>query len=106
MAYVLKQLYKQKPSLVAEAVADLLAMPGVLADDELSWPMVLERWPQTIPSLGDAIVAAAASQEQYETRSPPSTTRSERNSPGKARPPTGRIDGRKRRPWRRSDARR
>ncbi len=66
MAYVLTQLYKQKPSLVAEAVADLLAMPGVLAADELSWPMVLERWPQTIPSLGDAIVAAAASQGQYD----------------------------------------
>jgi len=66
MVYVLTQLYKQEPSQVAGAVEDLLAMPGVLAADEVSWPLVLERWPQTLHSLGDAIVAAAASQGQYD----------------------------------------
>jgi predicted nucleic acid-binding protein len=66
MVYVLTQLYEQEPSQVAEAVADLLAMPGVLAEDEVSWPLVLERWPETLRSLGDAIVAAVASQGQYD----------------------------------------
>jgi predicted nucleic acid-binding protein len=66
MAYVLIQLYQQEPSQVAEAVADLLAMPGVLAADEVQWPLVLERWPQTLASLGDAILAAVASQGRYD----------------------------------------
>jgi len=66
MVYVLIQLYKQEASQVAAAVADLLAMPGVLAADEVSWSLVLERWPKTIDSLGDAIVAAVAIQGRYD----------------------------------------
>lgn len=66
MAYVLIHLYKQRPEQVAETVADLLAMPGVLAADEVAWPLVLERWPRTIRSLGDAILAAVADQGRYD----------------------------------------
>jgi predicted nucleic acid-binding protein len=35
-------------------------MPGVISEDEVVWSDVLERWPHTIRSLGDAILAAAA----------------------------------------------
>jgi predicted nucleic acid-binding protein len=66
MAYVLLQFYKQEASQVAETLADLLAMPGVLTAGEVSWSLVLERWPKTIGSLGDAMVAAAAIQGRYD----------------------------------------
>jgi predicted nucleic acid-binding protein len=66
MIYVLTQLYHEDPKSVAEDVADLLAMPGVITTDEVMWSVVLERWPQTIPALGDAILAAAASGGQFD----------------------------------------
>jgi predicted nucleic acid-binding protein len=43
MVYVLTQFYHEDPPSVAEDVADLLAMP---------------RWPDPVPALGDAILAA------------------------------------------------
>ena len=61
MIYVLTQLYHEEPQDVARDVADLLAMPGVVSTDEVVWSLVLERWPHTIPTLGDAILAAVAS---------------------------------------------
>jgi predicted nucleic acid-binding protein len=61
MIYVLTQLYHEDPAGVAEDVADLLAMPGVVSTDEVAWSQVLERWPHPIPALGDAILAAVAS---------------------------------------------
>jgi predicted nucleic acid-binding protein len=66
MVYVLTEFYKQEASEVAEAVEDLLAMPGVLPAEEVSWSLILERWPKVIDSLGDAIVAAAAIQGRYD----------------------------------------
>ena len=41
-------------------------MPGVIPADEVSWPLVLERWPQVIRSLGDAMLAAVASEGKYD----------------------------------------
>jgi predicted nucleic acid-binding protein len=61
MIYVLTQLYHEDPQSVAEDLADLLAMPGVISTDDVMWSLVLERWPSTILALGDAILAAAAS---------------------------------------------
>jgi predicted nucleic acid-binding protein len=66
MVYVLTQIYRQEASGVAELVRELLAMPGVLTADEVSWLLILERWPKVIDSLGDAIVAAVAIQGQYD----------------------------------------
>jgi predicted nucleic acid-binding protein len=60
MIYVLTQLYDDPPETVAEDVSDLLAMPGVLSVDEVSWTLVMDRWPRTISSIGDAILAAVA----------------------------------------------
>jgi len=67
MVYVLTQLYHQDSAEVAGAVAELLAMPGVISSDVVSWSLVLERWPETIPSLGDAIVAAVAAQGRFDS---------------------------------------
>jgi predicted nucleic acid-binding protein len=66
MIYVLTQLYHQDPQNVARDVADLLAMPGVISADEVAWSLVLERWPHTIPALGDAILAAVASRGSFD----------------------------------------
>jgi uncharacterized membrane protein (Fun14 family) len=46
---------------VAQDLSDLLAMPGVISTDTVSWGLILERWPQSIASLGDAMLAAVAS---------------------------------------------
>jgi predicted nucleic acid-binding protein len=66
MIYVLTQLYHEDPQSVAKDVADLLAMPGVISTDEVVWSLVLELWPHTIPALGDAILAAAASDARFD----------------------------------------
>lgn len=66
MIYVLTQLYHEDPQGVARDVADLLAMPGVISTDEVVWSLVLERWPHTMPALGDAILAAVASRDPFD----------------------------------------
>jgi predicted nucleic acid-binding protein len=66
MVYVLTQLYDEDPEAVARDVSDLLAMPGVSSTDEIPWSLVLERWPRTIPALGDAILAAAANRGSFD----------------------------------------
>ena len=66
MVYVLTQLYDEEPGEVARDVAELLAMPGVIPVEEVSWTRVLERWPEVISSLGDAILAAVASEGRYD----------------------------------------
>lgn len=66
MIYVLTQLYHQDRVEVAEDVSDLLAMPGVISIDEVSWNLVFERWPETIPAVGDAMLAAAAAHGRFD----------------------------------------
>lgn len=66
MVYVLTQLYKADPLDVAETVRKLFEMPGVISVSDINWRLVLERWPETIPSLGDAILAAVASEPGYD----------------------------------------
>jgi predicted nucleic acid-binding protein len=66
MIYVLTQLYHEDPQRVAGDVADLLAMPGVVSTDDVAWSQVLELWPRPIPTLGDAILAAVASQGRFD----------------------------------------
>lgn len=66
LVFVLLQIYKVAPADVAENVKELLAMPGVIPADEVAWSLVLERWPHSIASFGDAIVAAVAAQGLYD----------------------------------------
>ena len=66
MVYVLRNLYKVEPPKIAQAIRLLLAMPGVVAIGEVVWSLVLERWPETISSLGDAVLAATAVEGSYD----------------------------------------
>ncbi|MBV8543830.1 MAG: PIN domain-containing protein [Acidobacteria bacterium] len=66
MIYVLTAVYREDPADVAQDLVELLAMPGVISEDNMSWSSVLERWPETIPALGDAILAAEASRGRYD----------------------------------------
>ena len=66
MTYVLTQLYREDPLEVSGDVSDLLAMPGVVSMDDVPWSLVLERWPHTVPALGDAILAAVASGGRFD----------------------------------------
>jgi len=63
MVYVLLNLYRVDPGEAARTVGELLAMPGVTAVDEVSWPLVLDRWPHQVPAFGDAVLASVASQK-------------------------------------------
>jgi predicted nucleic acid-binding protein len=66
LAFVLTHLYAQDPADVSHAMADLLAMPGVIVATEVAWGEVLTRWPSEVPSFADAILAAVASAGRYE----------------------------------------
>ena len=66
MVYVLRNLYKVEPPKIAQAIRLLWAMPGVVAIGEVVWSLVLERWPETISSLGDAVLAATAIEGSYD----------------------------------------
>jgi predicted nucleic acid-binding protein len=66
MIYVLRNLYKVEPTKIADVVRLLLAMPGVVSVGDVVWGLVLKHWPESIPSLGDAVLAATAVEGRYD----------------------------------------
>ena len=60
MVYVLLNLYGVSPVETARILEDLLAAPGIQPVHEISWPLLLDLWPEKIPSFPDAAIAAVA----------------------------------------------
>jgi len=64
--HVLVQLYDVDPLEVSQAMRKLLATPGVITVFDVPWSLVLESWPEVIPSFGDAILAGVASEGRHD----------------------------------------
>lgn len=59
-ACVLLKIYELAPTTVAAALSSFLDLPGVSAVHEVNWSWVLDRWPEGIDSLGDAMIVSSA----------------------------------------------
>jgi predicted nucleic acid-binding protein len=66
VVYVLQNLYKQAPAVVAAAIRDLMDMPGIIVVDEMPWARLFEIWPGRIETYPDAALAAVAHSGGYE----------------------------------------
>jgi predicted nucleic acid-binding protein len=64
--YVLRNLYKVDPRAIADSMRQLLGLPGVASGGDVSWSLVFTLWPEVISNLGDAMIAAAASEGGYD----------------------------------------
>ena len=66
VVYVLQNLYKQAPAVVAAAIRDLMDMPGIIVVGEMPWARLFEIWPGRIETYADAVLAAVAHSGGYE----------------------------------------
>ena len=66
---VLQNLYRTPVGEIAVLLDDLLAMPHVIADNEVSWHAVLEIWPGRIRDFADAVLIAVARSGDHEVAS-------------------------------------
>jgi predicted nucleic acid-binding protein len=66
VVYVLQSTYRIPTAELNPMMRDLIALPGVLLIDECPWRRVMDVWPDTLPSLADAAIAAVASTNRYD----------------------------------------
>jgi predicted nucleic acid-binding protein len=66
VVYVLQSIYRIPTTEINPMMRDLISLPGVLVIDECPWKRVIDLWPDPLPSLADAAIAAVASTNRYD----------------------------------------
>ena len=66
VAYVLQSLYGYRGERLASLIRDIIAFPGVHLIDDCPWKRVMDVWPDPLPSLADAALAAVALTNRYD----------------------------------------
>jgi predicted nucleic acid-binding protein len=66
VTYVLQGLYAITGERLTAMIRDVVSFPGVRIIDDCPWKRVLEVWPDPLPSLADAAIAAVAAANRYE----------------------------------------
>ena len=66
VTYVLQSLYNVTGDRLASMIRDLVSFPGVHVIDDCPWHRIFELWPNPLPSLADASIAAVATTNRYD----------------------------------------
>ncbi len=66
VTYVLQSQYEYAGERLASLIRDIIAFPGVRLIDDCPWKRVMEMWPNPLPSLADAALAAVALTNRYD----------------------------------------
>jgi predicted nucleic acid-binding protein len=67
VTYVLQSLYSVTGDRLASMIRDLLSFPGVQVTDDCPWNRIFQLWPNPLPGLADASIAALATTNRYDT---------------------------------------
>lgn len=65
-AYVLQSQYAITSDRLASMIRDLVSFPGVQVTDDCPWNRIFELWPNPLPGLADASIAALALTNRYD----------------------------------------
>ena len=66
VTYVLQSLYGVTGDRLASMIRDLISFPGVQVTDHCPWTRIFELWPNPLPGLADASIAALATTNRYD----------------------------------------
>ena len=66
VTYVLQSLYCVTAERLASMIRDLLSFPGVQVIDDCPWNRIFGLWPNPLPGLADASIAALATTNRYD----------------------------------------
>lgn len=64
IVYALGNFYQVSDNIIRSDLRKLLALPGTTPLDELSWPLLLDLWPDGFADFADAALAAVALQNR------------------------------------------
>jgi len=66
VTYVLQSRYGFTGERLASLIRDVITFPGVQVIDDCPWRRVMNVWPNPLPSLADAAIAAVATANRYD----------------------------------------